>query len=431
MALQDQAIYINNEAINGSAILRLYDVTDLITPVRNFPGQEVAFNGGGDAAADNLFGGGAAPEEGEAKDPEELVSFIRNNVTRTEWDDAKNISIQQRSGSTLFVSHTPEGHKLIEQLLSNMRSQSAMQVNVSVRLLDVRKGFFEEIGFEFHNNPQNMIAAADSRDVGFGTVGREGGAGAGGYAVIGTVRQQMPGNASSVAYGINPTDNASQPRGLVLEGALNTASMLNAEQVNVIFSAAEDESDATILSHPQISCFNGQRANAAFINQYAYIMDYEVVSGNYDPVIRVMNVGSVLDVRPVISSDRKYITMEIRPTNVLLAGVFTEFIVTQQTAGGTGNGGVVIGNVVYPIELPNVEVQTLRSTAMLPDRGSLLIGGFNRTQRQRTHSGVPFLSHIPFLGRLFSRNGTYDESRKTFYLLTATVLDLNEQEKLQ
>ncbi len=155
-----------------------------------------------------------------------------------------------------------------------------------------------------------------------------------------------------------------------------------------------------------------------------------MVSSNYDPVIEVLNYGDLLDVRPVISSDRKYITMEIRPTNVNLAGSFTEYIVGQQIIQG-GDVTTVVFGAVYPVELPNVEVQTLRSTVMLPDRGSLLIGGFNRSLRERTHSGVPFLSHIPFLGRLFSRNGTYDQSRKTFFLLSATILDLAEHEQQQ
>lgn len=437
MAIQDQAIFINNEPVTGAAGLRLYDVTDLITPVRDFPGAEMAYAAtGGDAGGGNLFGGAAAAEEPEARDPEELVNFIKNNVTKAEWDDARNISIQQRSGSTLFVSHTPEGHKLVEQLLANLRSQTAMQVNVGVRLLDVRKGFFEEIGVEWHNQPTNMISNLGQTNAGYATVGREGGAAAtSGYAVAGTVYQNMPGNAAG--YSITPATTAGQPvpKGLVLEGAMNTASVLNVDQINAIFSAAEDETDATVIYHPQLTCFNGQRANASFISQYAYISDYTIVSSNYDPVITVLNYGDLLDVRPVISSDRKYVTMEIRPTNVGLAGIFVENIVGVQIISGGGGGGangtLYIPGATFPIELPNVQVQTLRSTVMLPDRGSLLIGGFNRSLRQRTHSGVPFLSHIPFLGRLFSRNGTYDDSRRTFFLLTATILDLDEHEKLQ
>jgi type II secretory pathway component GspD/PulD (secretin) len=68
---------------------------------------------------------------------------------------------------------------------------------------------------------------------------------------------------------------------------------------------------------------------------------------------------------------------------------------------------------------------------MMPDKGTLLLGGFANGLRQRTHSGVPFLSHIPFLGRLFSRDGTYDQNRKIFFMLNAEIVDLGEREKLQ
>jgi type II secretory pathway component GspD/PulD (secretin) len=422
MAIQDQAIFINNEPVTGAASLRLYDVTDLITPVRDFPGAEMAYASTGSDSG-GLFGGADAAQEGTRADPNELVEFIRNNVTKNEWSPERNIDIQQRSGSTLFVSHTAEGHKLVEQLLANLRNQTALQVNIGVRLLDVRKGFFEEIGVDWQNAAGQQITQGLPNESGYDRIWNTGGSDGSGTRVNGTIIQTLPGNQanySSVA--------ASGPKGLTLEAS--SLGFLNTEQINAIFSAVEEETDATILSHPQITCFNGQRANAAFIRQYAYIADYEVVSGNYDPVIEVLNYGDMLDVRPVISSDRKYVTMEIRPTNVNLAGSFTEYIVGVQILQ-TGDVNVIVPAASYPIELPNVEVQTLRSTVMLPDRGSLLIGGFNRSVRERVHSGVPFLSHIPFLGRLFSKNGTYDSNRKTFFLLSATILDLAEHEQLQ
>ena len=430
MAIQDQAIFINNQPVTGAVVLRLYDVTDLITPVKDEPGAELAYSAASGGGGADLLGGGAG-DEAQAADPEQLVEFIRNNVTREAWGN-NNIDVQQRSGSTLFVSQTPEGHELVAQLLSNLRNQTAMQVNVGVRLLDVRKGFFEEIGVEWHNNPTNLVSSPIANNSGiYNVTGNGNGTSGSGTSLGGTLYQQLPGNATSIGYGITPAINLGQavPKGLVLESFAQ--GFLGMDQVNAIFSAAEDETDATVLNHPQLTCFNGQRANAAFIGQYAYIKDYEIVSSNYDPVIEVLNYGDLLDVRPVISSDRKYVTMEIRPTNVGLVGVFVEYIAAYQIVGNTGTTGGVVVPATFPIELPNVQVQTLRSTVMLPDRGSLLIGGFNRSLRQRSHSGIPFLSHIPFLGRLFSRNGTYDESRKIFFLLSATILDLAESEQQQ
>ena len=177
---------------------------------------------------------------------------------------------------------------------------------------------------------------------------------------------------------------------------------------------------------PEITAFNGQRANAAFIRQFAYISDYEVsADGALDPVISVLNYGDIIDVKPLVSADRKYVTMEVRPTSVNLDSVFTEVITAPFTIGAGNNiGFLLIGE--FPIDLPNIEVSTLRSTIMLPDQGSLMLGGFRRAVREQTHSGIPFLSHIPFLGRLFSKNGVYEQNRHLMFLITVNIMDLEE-----
>jgi type II secretory pathway component GspD/PulD (secretin) len=96
----------------------------------------------------------------------------------------------------------------------------------------------------------------------------------------------------------------------------------------------------------------------------------------------------------------------------------------------SSTGILYSSNIVpFTLELPKLEVNALKSTVMLPDKGTLLIGGFTSARQERTHSGVPFLSHIPFLGRLFSKNGTYDQNRRAFFLLSAEVFDQNEREK--
>src|SRR5262249_18582098 len=132
--------------------------------------------------------------------------------------------------------------------------------------------------------------------------------------------------------------NGTYTQGLQLEGSYNINSFVNTEQLNVIFSAVEEENDARVIQHPEVTCFNGQRAHCTFMNQYAYIADYDIVAGNLDPKILVLNFGDILDVRPVVSSDRKYVTIEIRPSSVLLQGVFVDLIRAPTLLGG-GNLG--------------------------------------------------------------------------------------------
>ena len=422
MAIQNQAIFVAAEPIAGSVQLRMYDIADLVSPVRDLPGRELAYSSGGGSGGSgssgfNIFEG-AQVADNTGPDPAALVEFIKTNVAPDQWD-RDGVAIENRD-RTLFVNQSPEVHDLIVTLLNEQRNQSKLQVNVNVRLLDVRKGFFEEIGFEYHDTPPGLINGTSTSGFQHRTQDSN---------QTGNLIHALPANGSQGAATGFFGGTGSYSRGLMVDGSYNVGSFLNVDQLNMIFAAAEEESDAQILQHPSITCFNNQRAHATFMNQYAYIADYEVVNSNLDPTIEVLTYGDIIDVRPVVSSDRKYITMEIRPSSVTLVGVFVELISAPRVLT-TGIDSEFLGFFTYPIELPNVQVRTLRSTVMLPDKGSLLIGGFTRSLRERTHSGIPFLSHIPFLGRLFSRNGLYDENRRIFFLLNAEIIDLGEREAL-
>ena len=439
MALQNEAIYISSQPIVGAIALRMYDVTDLMSPVQDFPGKELAISGAGGGGASgggafNLFKADAAKPDAGGSTPDELIKFIKDNIAKTTWE-TPGMGIDMRGGSTLFVSQTPETHALVEQLLASMRNTQSLQVNISVQILDVKKGFFEEIGVELTDKTGGDGADASISRSSGNYIDSVGGQGAtaldpDGYvrlnntlAYNGSYTQYLPANGSTAS-----TSQESRQRGLNADLAYHPFSFLGQDQINALFSAFEQETDAQILEHPTLTCFNGQRANTSFIHQRAYIADYDIVNASFDPKIEVLNFGNILDVRPVVSSDRKYITMEIRPTSVLPVDFQVEILNGFRTAGVPP---VIIGLFFYPIELPNVEVRELRSTVMMPDKGTLMVGGFSKALRQRTHSGIPFLSHIPFLGRLFSKNGTYDENRRIFFLLNAEILDLGEKEKLR
>jgi type II secretory pathway component GspD/PulD (secretin) len=426
MAVRDQAIYISNKPVTGAVALRIYDVADLISPVHDMPGRELAYtqnNSGSKSGGFDLFAD-AAPE-GSRLSTEDLVDFIQKNVAQDNWGEENGTGITARTGSSLFINHTPEVHRLVELLLKNLREQQALQVMVAVRLLNVTKNFYEEIGFEWTDQPPVGWLDGSSTH-GFDRLDQT-------EHYNGDIRvtQPLPTKSGAWAAASNPRENSNYARGLQIEGAYNRNSFLNQEQLNMVFAAVEEEQDATQVQHPQIVCFNGQRAHCSFMHQYAYIADYQIVSGNLDPTIQVLNFGDILDVRPVVSSDRKYVTIEIRPSSVSLKGVFTDRINAPTLLGGGTLGGAIFPASAYPIELPNVLVRTLRSTVRLPDKGNLLIGGYSEDLRQRTHQGVPFLSHIPFLGRLFSRNGIYDENLRLYYLLTTQIIDMAEQEGLQ
>ena len=122
--------------------------------------------------------------------------------------------------------------------------------------------------------------------------------------------------------------------------------------------------------------------------------------------------GAVLDVRPIVSNDRKYVTLELRPSLAELQQV--------RQVDVTGEGNI--------IQLPWIVLEKAETTVVVPDRGTILISGFKDIQYKDMHSGVPILEHIPILNFFFTRKGKTEEKRRLFILVTPEIIDLAERE---
>jgi general secretion pathway protein D len=70
----------------------------------------------------------------------------------------------------------------------------------------------------------------------------------------------------------------------------------------------------------------------------------------------------------------------------------------------------------------------VRTSATIPDGGSLVIAGMTNGDSRRSHAGVPFLSHIPFLGRLFSSNGRTETELRQMIVVQADLVLFDEIE---
>lgn len=157
-----------------------------------------------------------------------------------------------------------------------------------------------------------------------------------------------------------------------------------------------------------------------FLRNIAYIRDFEVeiaqAAAVANPVIGIVHDGVALDVRPVVDSDLKFITMELRPT-----------VMTLQLPIPTFTTTLGVGQPIS-IQLPEVTLQRVRTTVTIPDGGSMMLGGMRLVERQNLRSTVPLLGSLPGLSWLFSRNGTSVQNRKVLILIRAKIILMEEQE---
>jgi hypothetical protein len=104
------------------------------------------------------------------------------------------------------------------------------------------------------------------------------------------------------------------------------------------------------------------------------------------------------------------------------AGLFIAFVVF-----GLNSRDAVGQNVT--VQLPTFQVFSVATTVVVPDRGSAYLGGVNRAAYGSTTSGVPGLSRIPGVGRLFTNRGIGSEVSSSGAHVAATIMDFEEMDR--
>ncbi|MHC4778812.1 MAG: hypothetical protein ACYTFG_09580 [Planctomycetota bacterium] len=414
------------EGAHGDALMRLHDVRDLTRKLEHFKGPDLELKSGD--------GGGAAPpmfeEDGgeqEVIQVSDLVDMIRESVAPDTWDQG-GFRITQIHGM-LLVSHTAKVHSEIAALLDDLRKYSGLLVTIEARFLTVEDDFLEDIGADFRGLGNEKGTDAYLDDV---TVGMEDFAG-------GAFDNGANGNPTQPpSSGIFFNDNSDGDMRARTEGMFdrgfggmlkNTGglslqyTLLDDAEVNVIFHAVSKSRRATLLNAPKLTAFNTQRANITLVNQISYVRDYDVevaqAAAIADPIMGVIQDGLVLDVRPTVSNDRKYITLELRPC---VATLVRPIPTLRTTLGMAASSNVTL-------HMPELVVQKAQATVRVPDGGTILLGGLKEIVDMDEKAEIPWFANIPILSFLTSRKGRSIEKKNLLLVVQAQITDLTHEEK--
>ena len=193
---------------------------------------------------------------------------------------------------------------------------------------------------------------------------------------------------------------------------------LDDTQFEVILRAVEKSERIEEVSAPRLTVYDTQRANVSVMKQNSYVQDFDVeiaqAAAIGDPIIQTIRDGIILDVRPIVSADRRFITMELRPTVADLVRPIPTF----QTSLATGPP--------VTIQVPELAISRVRTTVTMPDGGMLLLGGIKFFRDVVGESGVPILSKIPIVSFLFSRKAKTVQRRNLLILIKASVMVAEE-----
>ena len=389
--------------------MRVYDVRDILINLDDKEPLKFDIT----AAATSQLSLSKGAEITKAKDPSarvlDLIELIVTTVEPSSWSRSTSVigasaaggqrsinipgqgegSIVARMGQPgdLVVVNNKYVHKQIEDLLASLRSSQNLQVSIEARIISVTDKFFEDIG--------SNITEFFSEKVSIDTGAKKG------------ISDLVSGEGLQLSYFI-----------------------FNDSMLKGFLRAVQESKDSEILTSPRITLSNTQRGNIAVVKTINYIQSTSVSEGVVTPVIGTVPEGTTFDVRPIVSADRKYVYLEVTPS-VFEVEEITPFtfsrLTTDATVGGTSQGTTVVPPE-QTVQLPTVNVSQVSVTVCVPDKGTLMIGGLGSISKETLTTGIPILSKIPVLKRLFSRDQKNNKKSNLVILLKPTIIIKEELE---
>ncbi len=145
--------------------------------------------------------------------------------------------------------------------------------------------------------------------------------------------------------------------------------------------------------------------------------------GGNVPQYLPINPSTMLSITPIITHDKKHVLLGIITTQNQFLGIRTTTIETPILTGA--QAGQVTS---YDVQLPDQESSSMMTRVSVPDRGTLLLGGQRITAEVEMESGVPILSKIPLIGRLFTSRSKVKDSKILLILVKPVILLQEETE---
>lgn len=171
---------------------------------------------------------------------------------------------------------------------------------------------------------------------------------------------------------------------------------------SVLYDFLKDDSDVQFLARPELRISDGQKAVLHIGDKVPIPVTTfntaQTVGGNIVPItsFQYQDVGIRIEIEPRIHHNQE-ITLKLKVEVSNLAG-------TVQGTQGT--------------EQPIISTRAIESTIRLRDGETNMLAGLIQTTEDRGETGLPGLSEIPVLGRLFSKNRT--SRKRTDLVLTMT-----------
>jgi type II secretory pathway component GspD/PulD (secretin) len=414
-AVGDGIITIATKAsLPTNLVTNVYDIADMVgTPSAAQTQLNVstsAVSGGTSSSSTTATG---SPEQNVAT----IIQLIQETIDPSSWLINGGEGTISANGKRLVINQTPQTHEMIQKLLDHLRESLGQQVSIEARFLFVTENFLEDIGMGISSIsvPQGVISdKLGTMQFSFGSA-----------ANTTTTPTSIEGSfGSSTLTPITPSVN------LVNGVGYNVNNVLDELSLSFFLKAVQAHRDAKTLTAPRVTVLSGEQAYISVTKDTAYVSNYTFTDittttalgtgGNTktvaSPTTTIAGGGVVLNVTPIISADKKYVILTI-------GADYTKTTLEPSYVYGTTTADK------YPISLPTFEISQVETRVNVPDGGTLLVGGQKLGAEINLESGVPGLSKVPIIGRLFDSRSKVKDQEVLLVLIKPTILLQQEKER--
>lgn len=233
---------------------------------------------------------------------------------------------------------------------------------------------------------------------------------------------------SSVKFSSDLTgaDLSSSPFSLL---TLNSTS--GSTKLGLTLKALEQFGDVKVLSSPKVMALNNQTAMLKVVDNIVYFdVDVNTTGATttsaavttYETQINTVPIGFVLSVTPFINAN-DVVTLNVRPT-------------ISRVIDKVNDPNPSLAKVGVKNEIPVVQVREIESVLKINDGDTAVIGGLMQDVKNNKNTGVPVLSSIPWIGKLFSYDSDSLEKSELIIFIRPVVVkqasvvgDLHEYKK--
>lgn len=383
---------------------------------------------------------------GSFADFQSLIDLIQTTVVPDTWEALGGPSTMAPypQNLSLVISTTSDVHDQIADLLESLRRLQNLQITIEVRFITLSDTFFEQIGVDFDVQFDDNVGRLPDDDSGPSvTIGFDG--------ISGLPTADLDIQLTNNSFGATP------PFGAPDAGALSTIGFAILSDIEAFFflQAAQGDNRNNVMQAPKVTLFDGQIATISDVTQRPFVTSITPVVGDFavaqQPVIVVLNEGTQLNVQGIVSDDKRFVRLTLVPFFSQIGAVNTFTYEGRRSTSRSSrnqqvdtNGDGVIDDQDATdesaesdfvegttVQLPTFAFTQVSTTVSVPDGGTILLGGIKRLAEGRSERGIPMLSKIPYVSRLFRNVAVGRDARSLMLMVTPRIIIQEEEELAQ